>query len=116
MVYESVKHRISMGLVEYIEALKDWTVTPLTENGEVIGGVLSKGNEVHVGLGKKLKSSARRYIRGCLNKTLDNYGFALTSVQAQNSGGLRFCQRLGFVQVGEANGVILLRCDRSNYK
>lgn len=116
MIYESVKHRVPMGLVEYIEAVKSWNVTPLTENGEVIGGVLSKENELHVGLGKTFKASTRRYIRECLNITLDKYGFALTRVQAQNSVGLRFCQRLGFVKVGELNDVILLRCDRSNYK
>lgn len=116
MIYESVKHRLSMGFEQYAEAVKDYDIVPMTESGKVIGGVMLKGNEIHVGLGERIKASARRYIRECLNRTLDNYGFALTSVQAQNSVGLRFCQRLGFTKVGEANGTILLRCDRSNYK
>jgi len=116
MIYESVKDRLNIGLVSYIEAVKDWDVVPLTEQGEIIGGVLLKSNEIHVGFGKKLKASGRRYIRMALNKTIDKYGFALTSVQPQNSVGLRFCERLGFVKVGESNEAILLRCDRSNYK
>ena len=48
MVYTSVKDRLAMGMVEYIEAVKDWEVIPLTESGRVIGGVLQKGNEIHV--------------------------------------------------------------------
>jgi hypothetical protein len=28
MVYESVKHRLTVGLVEYLEAVKDWEVIP----------------------------------------------------------------------------------------
>lgn len=116
MIYESVKHRLSIGFEQYAEAVKDYDIVPMIESGKVIGGVMLKGNEIHVGLGERIKTSARRYIRECLNRTLDKYGFALTSVQAQNSVGLRFCQRLGFTKVGEANGTILLRCDRSNYK
>jgi N-dimethylarginine dimethylaminohydrolase len=116
MIYESVKHRLPIGFEQYAEAVKDYDIVPMTESGKVIGGVMLKGNEIHVGLGERIKASARRYIRECLNRTLDKYGFALTSVQAQNSVGLHFCQRLGFTKVGEANGTILLRCDRSNYK
>ena len=116
MIYESVKHRLSMGFEQYAEAVKDYDIVPVTKAGKVIGGVMLKGNEIHVGLGERAKASVRWYIRECLNRTLDKYGFALTSVQAQNSVGLRFCQRLGFTKVGEDNGTILLRCDRSNYK
>ena len=116
MIYESVKHRLSMGFEQYAEAVKDYDILPLTESGKVVGGVMAKGNELHIGIGTQFKASARRYIREYFNRTLDKYGFALTSVQAQNSVGLHFCQRLGFTKVGEANGTILLRCDRSNYK
>jgi hypothetical protein len=36
-------------------------------------------------------------------------------VQSENIVGLRFCERLGFVKLGEEDGKIVLRCDRSSY-
>jgi hypothetical protein len=115
MVYESVKHRLSIGIVEYLEIVKDWNVIPLTESGRIIGGVLLKDNEIHVGYGIKPKASIRGYIRKILDEVIEKYGCALTQVQAENLAGLRFCERLGFVKLSAYNGKILLRCDRSNY-
>jgi len=115
MVYESVKHRMSVGLVEYLEAVKDWNVIPLTESGRVIGGVLLKDNEIHVGYGEKPRATIRPYIKKILGGVIDKHGCALTQVQEENLAGLRFCERLGFVKLSAYNGKILLRCDRSNY-
>lgn len=115
MVYLSVKDRITVGLVEYLEMIKDWNVVPLTESGRVIGGILLKGNEIHVGCGIKPRASTRAYIKKTLGEILYKYGSALTQVQAENLAGLRFCERLGFVKLNEHNGKILLRCNRSNY-
>jgi hypothetical protein len=115
MVYTSVKDRLTIGLVEYLEAVKDWSVIPLTEQGRVIGGVLQKGNEIHVGYGVKPKGSIRAHIRATLKEVVDKYGCAVTTVQAENLAGLRFCERLGFVKLSAYGGKILLRCDRSNY-
>ena len=115
MVYTSVKDRLAMGMVEYIEAVKDWEVTPLTESGRVIGGVLVKDNEIHVGYGVKPIRSIRSYIRAVLGGVIDKHGFAITTVQAENLAGLRFCERLGFVKLSANDGKILLRCVRSNY-
>jgi hypothetical protein len=115
MVYTSVKARLNVGLVEFLEALEDWDVIPLTESGRVIGGVLQKGNEVHIGYGVKPKASIRGHLRATLKEVLDTHGCALTMVQAENLAGLRFCERLGFVKLSAYDGKILLRCDRSNY-
>lgn len=115
MVYESVKHRLTIGLVEYLEVVKDWEVIPLTESGRVIGGVLVKDNEIHVGYGVKPIRSIRSYIRAVLGGVIDKHGFAITTVHAENLAGLRFCERLGFVKLSANDGKILLRCDRSNY-
>jgi hypothetical protein len=115
MVYTSVKHRLTIGLVEYLKALESWDVVPLTESGRVIGGVLVKGNEVHIGYGVKPKASIRGHLRATLREVLDKHGCALTQVQAENLAGLRFCERLGFVKLSAYDGKILLRCDRSNY-
>jgi hypothetical protein len=115
MIYTSVKDRLPVGADEFCEAVKDFDVIPLTESGKVFGGVLVKGNELHVGFAERPKSSIRRYIRSCLNDTIDKYGSAVTSVSKDNPRGLRFCERLGFVKIAEQNGNILLRCDRSDY-
>lgn len=116
LIYRSVAHRATISETVFVQALQDWEVTPVYDGGEVIGGVLSKDNEIHIGVERPFHFSGRRYIREVLQKTIDKYGFAITTVQPQNSGGLRFCKRLGFVEIGERGGNILLRCDRSNYK
>jgi hypothetical protein len=115
MVYTSVKDRIPMGVDQFFEAARDFDVVPLTEAGEVIGGVLARGREVHIGYGRKPRASIRPHLRATLGEMLRNYGYVLTSVQAENIVGLRFCERLGFVKLGEEDGKIVLRCDRSSY-
>jgi RimJ/RimL family protein N-acetyltransferase len=95
--------------------LRLWSVVPLHEDGQIIGGVLIKENELHVGYGEKPRASIRPYIKEILGGVIGKYGFAMTTVQADNPAGLRFCERLGFVKLGEENGTIRLRCDRSNY-
>jgi len=115
MVYESVKHRLTIGMVEYLEAIKDWNIIPLTENGQVIGGVLAKGAELHVGYGVKPRSSIRKYVKSILGATIAEYGYAVTKVMLDNKAGLRFCERLGFTPLNEENGTITLRCERGNF-
>lgn len=115
MVYTSVKHRVRVGVDAFFEAVRDYDVIPLTESGEVIGGVLMKGNEAHIGYGKKPRASIRPHLRATLGELLKKYGYVLTTVQSENIVGLRFCERLGFVKLGEEDGKIVLRCDRSSY-
>lgn len=115
LVYKSVKGRAPFALEEFVQMLRLWEVVPLYENGQIIGGVLAKDNEVHIGYGEKPKASIRPHLRETLGAVLDKYGYAVTKVQADNPRGLRFCERLGFVKLGEENGTIQLRCDRSNY-
>ncbi len=104
-----------MGVDQYFEAVKSYDVVPLTERGEVVGGVLMKGREVHIGYGTKPKASIRAHLRATLGELLKRYGYVLTTVQSENIVGLRFCKRLGFVKLGEEDGKIVLRCDRSSY-
>jgi hypothetical protein len=115
LVYKSVRGRAPFALEEFVQMLRLWSVVPLHENGQVIGGVLIKENELHVGYGEKPKASIRPYIKEILGGVIGKYGFAMTTVQTDNPAGLRFCERLGFVKLGEENGTIRLRCDRSNY-
>ncbi len=116
MIYESIKSRTELTKEEYVSAIKGWEVIPLIEQNKVIGGVLMNGNEVHVGYGIKPKSSIRHYIREILNNLIDAYGEVVTSVKNGNEAGLRFCRRLGFVEIAVENDIIKLSCNRSNYK
>ena len=115
MLCESVKDRLTISVDEFKANLKDFEIIPLVENGTVIGAVLMKKNEVHIGYGIKPKASIRHHLKQTLLKVLQKYGFAVTSVQKDNIKGLNFCKRLGFVVFGEESDKILLRCERSNY-
>ena len=113
--YAAIAHRAPFNEAQFVQALQDWDVTAVYDGGEVVGGILSKENELHIGLYRRPQASIGRFIRTAMRKTIDKYGFAITTVQPQNSVGLRFCERLGFTQIGTKGENILLRCDRSNY-
>jgi hypothetical protein len=115
MIYLSVKSRLGCNFEQFAEALKDWKFIPLIENNEVIGGVMQKANELHIGYGKKAKSSILRHIRQPLRDAINDYGFAETFVMEDNAVGIEFCKRLNFVEISRNNGKILLRCHRSKY-
>jgi RimJ/RimL family protein N-acetyltransferase len=115
MVYASVKDRLDMPLLSFNAALKDWKVIPLKEQGWIIGGVLQKENEVHIGYGIKPSSSIRGHLKDTLKKVLDQYGNAITSVMEENKKGINFCKRLGFIEFKQEKGKIYLKCDRCNY-
>ena len=115
MIYSSVKDRLNMPFYSFETALKDWEVTPLKEQGWIIGGVLSKENEVHIGYGLKPSSSIRGHLKATLKKVLDQYGSAITSVMQENIKGINFCKRLGFIEFKQEKGKIYLKCDRCNY-
>ena len=115
MIYSSVKDRINMTFNSFEFAMKNWEVTPLQEQGWIIGGVLSKENEVHIGYGLKPCSSIRGHLRATLKKVLDQYGSAITSVMEENKKGINFCKRLGFIEFKQEKGKIYLKCDRCNY-
>jgi hypothetical protein len=115
MVYASIKDRVPYEQDVFIAAVKDWDVTPLVEQGEVIGGVIAKGNELHVGYGRKPRASIKSHIKKTLNELIAKYGCAVTLINADNKAGVKFCERLGFVKLSEKDGKIWLKCNRSNY-
>jgi len=115
MIYSSVKDRLNMEFEQFEVVMKDWEVTPLQEQGWIIGGVIQKENEIHVGYGLKPSSSIRGHIKDTLKKIIDQYGSAITSVMEENKKGLNFCKRLGFIEFKQEKGKIYLKCDRCNY-
>lgn len=114
-IYESVKDRLPFGFEQFAENVKDWEILPVVQRGELFGGVMIKGNELHVGFAKKPTASIRGNIKAVMQPLLEKYGFVVTSVSKNNLNGLKFCKRLGFVEVAQESDKILLRCDRSNY-
>jgi len=115
MIYKSVEHRLPIGFEEFSNAVSDWEVMPLTQNGKLIGGVITKENEIHVGYAEKPKASIRANIKETLIPLIKKHGFVVTSVQKDNINGLNFCKRLGFVETGRDSDKISLRCDGSHY-
>jgi hypothetical protein len=115
VLYASVKHRIGVDFCTFSELLKYWETIPLYENGELIGCVIRKENELHIGYKKKPTASIRNHLKQTLKKTLNEYGWAKTSVSIDNISGLRFCKRLGFYEIGQEKSKINLKCDRCKY-
>ena len=115
MIYESIKNRLNMSFEDFYKIMLDWEISPLKEQNVVIGGVLSKGNELHVGYGIKPSASIRKHIKETLKRIIDQYGSAITSVMEENQKGINFCKRLGFVEFKREQSKIYLKCDRCIY-
>lgn len=114
-IYNSVKSRLSITEEQFAEAMKGWEFVELTHNGEIVGAVMIKGSELHVGYSKKPTFSIRRHIKETLKKLIDLYGEAVTVVSKNNEKGINFCKRLGFVVMSENADQIIMKCDRCNY-
>lgn len=115
VLYDSVAHRLTITFDEFVESLKDWEATGLYENGELIGCVIQKINEVHIGYKVKPKSSIKKHLKQTLKKVIDEYGYAVTYVSEENIEGLKFCKRLGFYEINKESSKIKLKCDRCKY-
>ena len=115
MIFTSVQDRLPFGFDEFAEAVKDWEVLPVVQRGKMFGGVMVKGNEIHVGFAEKPTASIRKNIREILTPLFEKHGFLVTSVHISNENGLNFCKRLGFVEIARESDKILLRCDGSKY-
>jgi hypothetical protein len=115
ILYESVKLRITISFEEFIDALKDWDVIPLMQSKELIGAVILKKNEIHVGYAKKPMASIILHIKKTLSNIIKQFGFAITTVDSKNEKGLIFCKRLGFVTTKTDGGLVYLKCERCNY-
>lgn len=115
LIYKSVQDRLPFGYDEFAKAVNDWEIVPVVQCGKMFGGVMVKGNEIHVGFAEKPTASIRKNIREILSPLFEKHGFLVTSVHISNENGLNFCKRLGFVEIAQERDKILLRCDRSKY-
>ena len=114
-IYDSVRDRLVCDFATFAGCLKDWCIVPLVQNNTVIGGVMTKGNEIHVGCSQRPLASALRHIRDTLGGILARFGKAITYVMKSNKQGLAFCYRLGFTPINIKNGSIYMECTRCPY-
>lgn len=89
----------------WVLAFDGWEVREVVVEGVVVGAVLAKGNEVHVGV---LPQFHRRWCtpslwRWAITDRLKDYGILFT----KGKPGNLFIERAGFVPVREINGVML---------
>lgn len=117
IVFDSVRLRLpaGFGFAQFERAFDGWDTFPLVDKNALIGGVLVKGNEIHVGYTKTPGFVVRRHIKQALVPLVKRYGCAKTAVSENNSAGLRFCTRLGFHEVARFDGIVFLRCEKPNY-
>lgn len=115
LLYNSVKERLPMSFEQFANAMKDWELVELMQKNELVGVVMIKGNELHVGYKSVPKASIKKHINETLAKLIKKFGFAVTTVQKTNERGLKFCKRLGFTVTDEKEGKIYMKCDRSKY-
>ena len=115
LLYNSVKERLPISFEQFAEAMKDWELVELMQKDELVGVVMIKGNELHVGYKSVPKASIKKHINETLAKLIKKFGFAVTTVQKTNERGLKFCKRLGFTVTDEKEGKIYMKCDRSKY-
>lgn len=116
LIYQSVQDRVSFSFEDFYRNLWSWEAIPVFMDGELCGGVIRKGNELHVGFGKKPRGSILKNIKQILNATIKEHGYALTVVAKDNPNGLKFCARLDFKPVYEEGNHIYMRCEKSNYE
>lgn len=114
-IYDSVSNRLICDFATFASCLKDWRIVPLVQNNTVIGGVMVRDNEIHVGFSQRPLASGLRYIKNTLGEILARFDAAVTYVMESNKQGLAFCYRLGFTPVNVKNGSIYMECTRCPY-
>ena len=75
MIYRSVQDRLSCGFDEFSEAVKDYEILPVVQRGKLFGGVMVKGNEIHVGFAEKPTASIRGSIKEVLKPLFEKKGW-----------------------------------------
>ena len=115
LIYQSVRDRVAMPLEDFSAAVSEWDIRPVMHSGEIIGGFMIRGNEVHVGLAEKPRGALTAVFRKIVSPLLKQHGRLTTQVMQQNERGLQFCKRIGFTEVGRQGDRIMLVCDRSKY-
>lgn len=115
-MYESVMDRVKIPYPEFLALLGCWEAFPIIDQGQIIGALVRRGNELHLGVNRRPRTLATRYLRAVLANTIAHYGYATTKVGKDNPAGVAFCRRLGFETFDEDAKTWYLRCDKPRYR
>jgi GNAT superfamily N-acetyltransferase len=98
-VYNAISYRLEVPKEEFLERLKEWTLTPIEMNGEVAAVVMVKDSEIHVAASEEYRGKwlSRSVIKRTLGKIIEDYGMAVTRTEYDNAPARAFVERLGFV-------------------
>ncbi len=99
-----------MTYAQFREMLKPYELIPIRDCGQVIGAVMKRQNEIHVGFCRRPKTSHRGDLRRIMLPIIQQYGEVVTGVRADNQIGLALCKRLGFVENRQDERGIHLSC------
>lgn len=114
-VYLSIKHRSNLSPADFARLVETWTVTPIRDEGEIIGALLQHDNELHLGMYRRPRQILYSLARRKLQEVIEQYGYARTMVGRDNPAGLALCERLGFFQFAEDHAFWYLRCHEAKH-
>ena len=95
-LHKAIAHRTTMPFDEFVEHLRDFDIYPIRDRGEVIGAVMTRGNEIHLGVTRTPEGAHLRELRSILAGIIMRHGTAKTAVMHDNLPGIAFCRRIGF--------------------
>jgi len=86
------------------DAPNGWDVLAIVDGDNVIGGVLVKGPEAHIGVTRT--TNIRHVLRKVIGDQIKAHGYATTSVRKTNTRGQRFVERIGYTKSREDEALI----------
>lgn len=94
--------------------MAEWEVGPIMADEKSIGVIATKGHELHVTLDKlDAKRFAKRIIKECLTKRIDQQGYLVTRARIGDTKVFRFLGRLGFYKTHSDADCIYFRIDQT---
>lgn len=101
----------------YEFAVRDWTIEPVKYDGQIIGAILFKDNEIHMAVKPDASKHwvRRSMFRDFIASRIEQYGHLVSSVSKNNSVAIRAVERLGFYRTGEDGQFITYRIDNANF-
>lgn len=99
-LHQAIAQRTSLSFEEFVEQVRDFDIHPVRDQGEIIGAVMTRGNEIHLGVTRTPKGAHLGELRSILAGIIMRHGTARTSVMHGNHAGMVFCRRIGFEETG----------------
>ena len=104
--HTSIAKRAKMSLDEFMGHFGDWDCEPVNVHGKPVGAILSSGPVMHACISGQYGHWGKKHMLKMFHDRIDQHGFVRTSVAEGNRIGEAFVRRLGFEEVGRAQGII----------